>query len=572
MRLPFRLQALANLAIVRLSLIFAVIWAALICAGLFGLARARLDVGQTAAVEANLATAAVSQALVQAPRLYDPQVQAALASVAPKARRAVAAAKAGKVLPAIAAKAPTQALAWSFDSSQFRSIVGKGALPAGGSLHAALAAGRPAEGPILVGGHAYWAILQPVGSRGRIQGAYGAATPFRELDEVVQNLAATPAFVRGFLAVVDARGRLLFASSGSGPAMAPSGAKGVLAPLGRLAGGYQLTRSPVGATKMQVIAGVSHAELNLQTLKLVGTSQSFLAMVIVVSVCLAWLLARRLTGALEDAERSRAVALEAKAEAERAGEALTDELRQAARYVASLLPARDETGPVATDWLYRPSLDLGGDAFGYLWLDERRFAFYLLDVCGHGVGAALLSTTVMNVIRARTVNADFTDPSSVLAALNVAFPMERQNDLYFTIWYGVYDLATETVRYASGGQHPAVLIAPDEQPTLLQGRGAPIGFFDKGLYPAFSAQAPAGSQLYVFSDGLFEVELGSGRGMLDLDSFVEILADRRTRSPQRVLAAVLEAIQVVQGKEGFDDDCSILQLSFRHAERSRLLA
>src|SRR3546814_17869555 len=66
-------------------------------------------------------------------------------------------------------------------------------------------------------------------------------------------------------------------------------------------------------------------------------------------------------------------------------------------------------------------------------------AFYLLDVCGHGVGAALLSVTVINVLRAAALpNVDFRDPSRLLAALNDAFPMEKQNNMFLTIWYGVY--------------------------------------------------------------------------------------------------------------------------------------
>ena len=172
-------------------------------------------------------------------------------------------------------------------------------------------------------------------------------------------------------------------------------------------------------------------------------------MVIVIVLGLAWLLARRLTEALATAERHRA-------QAEHIGAALTTELEQAAHYVESLLPAPTRDGPVATDWLYRPSAGVGGDAFGYHWLDDRRFAFYLLDVCGHGVGAALLATTVMNVIKARTLTgADFAAPASVLAALNAAFPMSAQNGMYFTIWYGVYDAAEGEVEFAGAGHHAA---------------------------------------------------------------------------------------------------------------------
>ena len=66
-------------------------------------------------------------------------------------------------------------------------------------------------------------------------------------------------------------------------------------------------------------------------------------------------------------------------------------------YVLSLLPAPISSGPVHVDWHFQPSAQLGGDAFGYYWLDPGTFIFYLMDVSGHGVGPAMHSVTVMNV-------------------------------------------------------------------------------------------------------------------------------------------------------------------------------
>lgn len=79
------------------------------------------------------------------------------------------------------------------------------------------------------------------------------------------------------------------------------------------------------------------------------------------------------------------------------------------------------------------SSQLGGDSFGYHWIDDDTFSLYLLDVCGHGVGAALLSISVMNVLRTSSlVDTNFRDPDNVLGNLNAAFPMEQHNDMYFT--------------------------------------------------------------------------------------------------------------------------------------------
>src|SRR5262249_51865799 len=53
------------------------------------------------------------------------------------------------------------------------------------------------------------------------------------------------------------------------------------------------------------------------------------------------------------------------------------EIRQAARYVQSLLPAKLTAGPVAIDWRFIPSTQLAGDIFGYHWLDPEHLAIYL---------------------------------------------------------------------------------------------------------------------------------------------------------------------------------------------------
>jgi sigma-B regulation protein RsbU (phosphoserine phosphatase) len=77
---------------------------------------------------------------------------------------------------------------------------------------------------------------------------------------------------------------------------------------------------------------------------------------------------------------------------------LEEELSEASRYVVSTLPPPMRE-PFEISWAYDPSTELGGDSFEYHWIDDSHFAIYLLDVCGHGVGAALLEVAASNVIR-----------------------------------------------------------------------------------------------------------------------------------------------------------------------------
>ncbi len=242
-------------------------------------------------------------------------------------------------------------------------------------------------------------------------------------------------------------------------------------------------------------------------------------------------------------------------------ERLTRELAEAARYVRSLLP-KPLNGPVAVDWYFEPSSELGGDAFGYRWLDDDHFAFHLLDVSGHGVRSALLSVSVMEALRGLP-DVDWLDPASVLAGLNQAFPMERHGHLYFTIWYGVYDRLGRRLDFATAGHPPALLIDPDQRATRLGEPNPAIGIDDDSTFQSESVKVPRGSRLFLFSDGVFEVHHVGGR-VGRLDGFLERLAATAPARhdpgfPARTYHEALER----ESRERLADDFALLMLTFQ---------
>jgi sigma-B regulation protein RsbU (phosphoserine phosphatase) len=255
---------------------------------------------------------------------------------------------------------------------------------------------------------------------------------------------------------------------------------------------------------------------------------------------------------LHDREREAHEALE------RSQKHLAGELAKAANYVRSLLP-EPMHGRAQSDWHFEPSEQLGGDAFGHHWLDDDHLAIYLLDVCGHGVGAALLSVSVLNVLRARALpDTDFRDPARVLAALNQAYPAESQGFFYFTMWYGVYRASTRELTYASGG-HPPALLAGEGGLALLTTDGSPIGCFADAEYVRASCKVPFGSRLLVFSDGVFEIFLERER-VQTFDEFLEKFAD-----PEVLAMRPIERFkhaQRLRGEDILEDDFSFLEIRF----------
>jgi sigma-B regulation protein RsbU (phosphoserine phosphatase) len=246
-------------------------------------------------------------------------------------------------------------------------------------------------------------------------------------------------------------------------------------------------------------------------------------------------------------------------------EALKAELNEAERYMRSLFPAPMDDASLTADWTYIACTSLGGDSFGYYWLDPDHFAVYVLDVCGHGVGAALLSVSAMNVLRAQSLpQVDFKNPASVLAGLNEAFDMEKQNDMYFTIWYGVYNRVTRELSYASGGHPPAALLASGSTgaPNLLNTPNVIIGAMPGLPFHAGYVKVSPGDKLYVFSDGVYEVNYAAREGMMTVEEFAAGLAEAAPSATRKV-EDMVAFVRRAQGRENFDDDFSLVELRFK---------
>ncbi|MGE0448810.1 MAG: PP2C family protein-serine/threonine phosphatase [Vicinamibacterales bacterium] len=248
-------------------------------------------------------------------------------------------------------------------------------------------------------------------------------------------------------------------------------------------------------------------------------------------------------------------------EAERSQQ-LSRDLQQASKYVLSLLPAPLDEGPVLTNWCYEPSALLGGDAFGYGWLDDDTFAFYLVDISGHGAGSAMHSVTILNVLRQRALpQVDFADPAAVLSSLNDRFQMESHDNLCFTMWYGIYRVSTRELVFSAAGHHPAFLVPPDRAAHVpLAAPHLMIGAVPGIAYELRRATLAPGSLVYLFSDGLFEIVTNEDRQWTLADFLPHLLpsaaeAGGTERLVQQVKSVVKDGV--------FDDDVSVLALTFR---------
>ena len=243
---------------------------------------------------------------------------------------------------------------------------------------------------------------------------------------------------------------------------------------------------------------------------------------------------------------------------------LAEEINEAAIYIRSLLPPPLE-GKVNTSWQHIPCSSLGGDAFGYHWIDEEHLGIYLVDVCGHGVGAAILCISAINAIRSQSLtDTDFKSPASVLKGLNDAFPMEEQNNKYSTIWYGVYNQKNHELIFSSAGHPHAILFSGNDLnnkklQTLTSG-GLAVGMMPGIEFKETTVPLSNRNKLYVFSDGVYEITQKDGKEM-NLTDYTNLMNDHFSHFELLQSDKVLEKITSLKEEAGpFEDDFSIVEL------------
>lgn len=240
----------------------------------------------------------------------------------------------------------------------------------------------------------------------------------------------------------------------------------------------------------------------------------------------------------------------------------SEDIGHAAEYVASLLPSPIHMASVTTEWICLPSAKLGGDNYSYYWLDAERFVFYLIDVCGHGVGAALHSVSVSSLLRQQFLpGVDFSKPSEVLTALNRALPMEKYGSMYFTLWYGVYHPASHCLTFASAGHPPGLLFScMGRQRQDIATDNPPVGVISNISYQEMSVSFSTPSELFLYSDGVFEIKTKSDQWW-SYDAFVEYV-QHQVQVQQASPEVLYQAIRSLTRAERFDDDFTLLRFNF----------
>jgi serine phosphatase RsbU (regulator of sigma subunit) len=227
----------------------------------------------------------------------------------------------------------------------------------------------------------------------------------------------------------------------------------------------------------------------------------------------------------------------------------------------SLLPReRPQIPGIELGDVYAPSsrVEVGGDVYDFLQLEDGRLAVVLGDVTGHGIEAT--ADMAMAKFVFRSLARVHPEPGDFLAHANDVVVDEIAPGKFITMAYLVIDPSTGECAYASAGHPPPRLVLADGTVESMTAHGLPLGI-ESGLeFQAVTQRIPPGSAVVLYTDGV--VEARQEGELFGMDRFDELLSARRDEDGETIARAVLEACRAFGGGE-LTDDCAIVVVKRR---------
>lgn len=146
---------------------------------------------------------------------------------------------------------------------------------------------------------------------------------------------------------------------------------------------------------------------------------------------------------------------------------------------------------------------LGGDCYDFMPLADDRLAVVVGDASGKGLAAALMIANVQSSLRTAAL---FTanDLAALLKVVNHQAYTSSLTDRYATLFYGVFDGATRTLRYVNAGHNPPVVLRHNGSIDWLETGGAPVGMLPYSNYEESAVVLDPGDLVIAYTDGVIE--------------------------------------------------------------------
>jgi sigma-B regulation protein RsbU (phosphoserine phosphatase) len=208
-----------------------------------------------------------------------------------------------------------------------------------------------------------------------------------------------------------------------------------------------------------------------------------------------------------------------------------------------------------------PARQVSGDLYDFFPLADGRLAFFLGDVSGKGMPAALFMIAVRTL--GRHLAHATGSPAETLRKLNDALAADNPSAMFVTLAHGIYDPRGGEIVLASGG-HPAPLIRGNDgqvkEMELRNGRLLGYQGGDLGLAD-FRLQLASGETVIFYTDGFTEAHPPDSSSLFGIDRLKETLGGSITfLTLENCAEHAKNEVQAFVGGDELQDDLTMLLL------------
>jgi sigma-B regulation protein RsbU (phosphoserine phosphatase) len=188
---------------------------------------------------------------------------------------------------------------------------------------------------------------------------------------------------------------------------------------------------------------------------------------------------------------------------------IENEMETARQIQASILPERiPKLSGIGVDFAYHPMTAVAGDFYDFIKIDQNKIGFFIADVSGHGVPAALIAS--MLKVAMLSVVEIAQNPGVVLKRLSKILGGQLREQ-FVTAAYLYIDLESCQARYSAAGHPPLIYWNSNtRQVSFIESNGLILSSSMQSEYPVRNINFESGDLFLLYTDGVIEAKNQNG--------------------------------------------------------------
>jgi sigma-B regulation protein RsbU (phosphoserine phosphatase) len=210
-----------------------------------------------------------------------------------------------------------------------------------------------------------------------------------------------------------------------------------------------------------------------------------------------------------------------------------------------------------------PALEVGGDFYDFISLDEKTYEIILADVAGKGLPAALLASLGKGVLFAQALQ--HRSPKVQIRNGNFILRGSLPRKSFITMMVAVIDTESREVTIANAGHcFPLLYRAATKTAEFIQVKGMPFNFTEDILCEESSIQMEKEDFLVIYSDGVLEAQNPPG-DFFGKERLCELVVQCAGCSAGLLLQKIIDEIKLFAGNAAQSDDITLVVMKAREA-------